>query len=119
MDSRVPSEALPGRGVPGRPSPEPRTCRRARQAGGGPCELSTAGARLKWAVVAPPVMGRECGLRFARFSEFSREARNIQILKSWQLIQIFDKYGVRRESKYVCELHLARVLFACALCCVR
>lgn len=78
------------------------------------CEPSAA-ACLKWVVVTLLVISGECGLRFARFPEFSREAKKILILKSWQLIQVFDKYGVC-QKKYVLRLNLADVLFEYTLC---
>lgn len=64
------------------------------------------------------VISQECELGFARFPEFSREAGNILIFRSWQLIQIFDRYGVS-QTKYVCRLNVASGLFVCTLCYVQ
>lgn len=76
-------------------------------------KLQTSAGCLKRVVVTLLVISGECGLLFARFPEFSREAKNI--LKSWQVIQIFDKYGVS-PTKYVLRLNLADVLFVYTLC---
>lgn len=83
----------------------------------GRCE-SRASTCLQWAVVTLLVISQECGLSNAKFPEFSREAGNILIFRSWQLIQIFDKYGVCR-TKCVCWLNLVNVLFICALCYIQ
>lgn len=53
---------------------------------------------LKWALVALLVISWECGLSFARFSEFSRKAGNILIFKSCQRIQVFDKYSMSQTA---------------------
>lgn len=52
----------------------------------------------KWAFVPLLVISWECGLSFARFSEFSRKAGNILLFKSWQLIQVFDKYSMSQTT---------------------
>ena len=85
-----------------------------RQDRWGLCELRTS-ACVRWSVFILLVISWECGLTYARFPEFSREAGNILISKSWQLIKIFDKYCLS-QTKYVFGLNLAYLLFMCMLC---
>lgn len=62
-----------------------------------------ASAYLKWAVVALFVISWECGLHSPRFPEFSSEAGNVLLFKSWQLIQFFDKYSVSQTKCLLAE----------------